>query len=375
MNSCSGDVPSTLGPLPPGSTIGIIGGGQLGRMAALAAAKLGYLVHIFSPEKNGPAAQVSAAVTVADYSDQTAIEDFAGKVDVVTFEFENIPAESVRRMAARVPVRPCWSVLEVAQDRINEKRFFASMGIATAPWREVGSLAELTAAIGEIGFPAVLKTARLGYDGKGQVKIVPDTDLAEAWAALGAGLESAGAGVLEGFIPFEGEISVIVARGINGDWAAFDPVWNIHRDHILHTTIAPAPIAPDMAKAAVDIAHRAAEALGVVGLLAVEMFVTKDGLLANEMAPRPHNSGHWTMDACVTDQFEQFIRAVCGLPLGAPERHSNAEMKNLIGGEVEQWLSILSDPHAKLHLYGKAEARPGRKMGHVNRIQPRSDHD
>ena len=364
---------SAIGPLPPGSTIGIIGGGQLGRMAALAAARLGYLVHVFSPEKDGPAAQVSAAATVADYSDQAAIEAFAAKVDVVTFEFENIPAESVRRLAAHVPVRPCWSVLEVAQDRINEKRFFASIGVATAPWREVGSLAELTAAVAEIGRPAVLKTARLGYDGKGQVKIGPDTDLAQAWAALGAGLEAAGAGVLEGFIDFEGEISVIVARGIDGGWAAFDPVWNVHRNHILDITTAPAPIAPELTAAAMDIAHRAAEALGVVGLLAVEMFVTRDGLLANEMAPRPHNSGHWTMDACVTDQFEQFIRAVCGLPLGSPERHSDAEMKNLIGDDVERWLSILGDPQAKLHLYGKAEARPGRKMGHVNRIRPRSD--
>ena len=358
-------------PLPPGSTIGIVGGGQLGRMAALAAARLGYLVHIFSPEANGPAAQVSAAATVADYTDQAAMEAFASAVDVVTFEFENIPAESVRLMAEHAPVRPCWSVLEVAQDRLAEKSFFTSLGIATAPFRAVGSLDELTRAVVEIGRPAVLKTARLGYDGKGQVKIGPDTNLAEAWAALGAGLEAAGAGVLEGFIDFEGEISVIVARGVDGGWAAFNPVWNIHRDHILHTTTVPAPISAALGDQAMDIARRAAEALGVIGLLAVEMFVTRDGrMLVNEMAPRPHNSGHWTMDACVTDQFEQFIRAVCGLPLGSPERHSDAEMKNLIGDEVGQWLEILSDPSAKLHLYGKAEARPGRKMGHVNRTWP-----
>ncbi len=360
-------------PLPPGSTIGMIGGGQLGRMAALAAARLGYRVHVFSPEADSPAAQVSAAVTVADYSDQAAIEDFACKVDVVTFEFENIPAESVRHLAAHVPVRPCWSVLEVAQDRVAEKRFFASIGAATAPWRPVSGLDDLAEAVAAIGRPAVLKTARLGYDGKGQVKIGPDTDLAEAWAALGSGLADSGAGVLEGFIDFAGEISVIVARGVDGDWAAFDPVWNVHRNHILDTTTAPAPIAPALAARAMDIAHRAAEALGVVGLLAVEMFVTADGLLVNEMAPRPHNSGHWTMDACITDQFEQFIRAVCALPLGSPERHSDAEMKNLIGDDVERWLEILDDPHAKLHLYGKSEARPGRKMGHVNRIAPRAD--
>ncbi|MBI3447005.1 MAG: 5-(carboxyamino)imidazole ribonucleotide synthase [Magnetospirillum sp.] len=361
-------------PLPPGSTIGIIGSGQLGRMAALAAARLGYRVHVYSPEAGSPAAQVSDCATVAAYDDEAAIERFAAQVDVVTFEFENIPAESVRLMAEHIPVRPCWSVLEVAQDRISEKRFFNSIGIETAPWREVTSIDDLRKAVEEIGRPAVLKTARLGYDGKGQVKIGPDTDLAEAWAALGNGLDSAGPGVLEGFIDFLGEISVIVARGADGEWAAFDPAWNIHHDHILDITTIPAPIAPSLSDQAMDIAHRAAEALGVVGLLAVEMFVTPNGLLANEMAPRPHNSGHWTMDACVTDQFEQFVRAVCCLPLGSPERHSDAEMKNLIGSDADQWLDILRDPAAKLHLYGKAEARPGRKMGHVNRIRPRSDH-
>lgn len=359
-------------PLPPGSTIGIVGGGQLGRMAALAAAKLGYRVHIYSPERDGPAAQVSAAATVADYSDHKAIEAFSCTVDVVTFEFENIPAESVRLMAEHVPVRPCWSVLEVAQDRISEKTFFNSIGIETAPWRAVDSAEQLVRAVAELGRPSVLKTARLGYDGKGQVKILADTDLAEAWASLGTGLSGGGTGVLEGFIDFEGEISVIVARGLDGRWEAFDPVWNVHTNHILDTTTAPAPISREMADQAKDIAHRAAEALGVVGLLAVEMFVTADGLLVNEMAPRPHNSGHWTMDACLTDQFEQFVRAVCGLPLGSPERHSDAVMKNLIGDDVDQWLDILGDPRAKLHLYGKAEARPGRKMGHVNRIGPPS---
>jgi 5-(carboxyamino)imidazole ribonucleotide synthase len=364
---------STIGPLPPGSTIGIVGGGQLGRMAALAAARLGYRVHIFSPESDNPAGQVSAAATEAHYADGAAIEAFAEAVDVVTFEFENIPAESVRLMAAHAPVRPCWRVLEVAQDRVAEKRFFNDIGIRTAPWRAVGSLDELTAAVAEIGRPSVLKTSRLGYDGKGQVKITADTDLAEAWAALGAGLGGTETGVLEGFIDFEGEISVIVARGLDGGWAAFDPVWNVHRNHILDTTIAPAPITRELAAEAIAIAHRAAEELEVVGLLAVEMFVTKDGLLANEMAPRPHNSGHWTMDACITDQFEQFVRAVCGLPLGSPERHSDAEMKNLIGDDVNAWIDILHDPAARLHLYGKAEARPGRKMGHVTHIRPRRD--
>ncbi|MGE5505105.1 MAG: 5-(carboxyamino)imidazole ribonucleotide synthase [Actinomycetota bacterium] len=359
----------SFSPLPPGSTIGIVGGGQLGRMAALAAARLGYKVHIFSPEPDSPAAQVSAAATVAEYTDGDAIEAFAEAVDVVTFEFENVPAESVRLMTDHAPVRPCWKVLETAQDRVTEKRFFNDIGIATAPWREVTGPESLAAALAEIGRPAVLKTTRLGYDGKGQVKIGPDTDPAEAWAAMGGDV-----GVLEGFIDFEGEISVIVARGLDGGWAAFDPVWNVHRNHILDTTVAPAPIARELSEEAMDIAHRAAEALGLVGLLAVEMFVTRGGgLLVNEMAPRPHNSGHWTMDACITDQFEQFIRAVCGLPLGSPERHSDAEMKNLIGDDVDAWADILHDPAARLHLYGKAEARPGRKMGHVTHLRPRRD--
>lgn len=360
-------------PLPPGGTIGIIGGGQLGRMAALAAARLGYRVHVFTPETGSPAAQVSDAATIAAYDDHAAIQAFAAAVDVVTFEFENIPAESVRLMAELVPVRPCWSVLETAQDRIAEKRFFNSIGIATAPWRQVDDLEGLRRAVDELGRPSVLKTTRLGYDGKGQVKITADTDPVQAWAELGSGLGETGGAVLEGFIDFLGEISVIVARGLDGEWAAFDPVWNVHSNHILDTSTVPAPIAPSLADQAVDIAHRSAEALGVVGLLAVEMFVTPNGLLANEMAPRPHNSGHWTMDACVTDQFEQFVRAVCGLPLGSPDRHSDAEMKNLIGDDAGLWLDILRDPTARLHLYGKAEARPGRKMGHVNRIRPRSD--
>ncbi|MBC7953593.1 MAG: 5-(carboxyamino)imidazole ribonucleotide synthase [Rhodospirillaceae bacterium] len=354
-------------PLPPGSTIGIIGGGQLGRMAALAAASLGYRVHVFCPEKDSPTEQVVAAATVAEYTDLAALEAFARAVDVVTFEFENIPADSVRLLASLVPVRPSWRVLEVAQDRISEKRFFNSIGIATAPWAAVTSAAELKEAVTTIGRPSVLKTTRLGYDGKGQVKITADTDLDEAWAALG-GAEA----VLEGFIDFSGEVSVIVARGVDGGWATFDPAWNIHTNHILDTTTIPAPIPQSLADEAEEAAHKVAEALDLVGLLAVELFVTKDGcLLANEMAPRPHNSGHWTIDACVTDQFEQFVRAVCGLPLGSSQRHSDAVMKNLIGDDVNDWPKILNDPEAKLHLYGKAEARSGRKMGHVTRIHPR----
>lgn len=354
-------------PLAPGSTIGIIGGGQLGRMAALAAARLGYRVHVFCPEADSPTEQVTAAATVAEYTDLQALEAFARAVDVVTFEFENIPAESVRVLSDLVPVRPGWKVLEVAQDRVTEKTFFNSIGIETAPWVKVGSAAELRDAVARLGRPAVLKTTRFGYDGKGQVKIVADTDLDEAWASLG-GNEA----ILEGFVDFEGEISVIVARGTDGASATFDPAWNVHTNHILDTTTIPAPIPRTMAEAAMAAAHKVADALDLVGLLAVEMFVTKDGrLLANEMAPRPHNSGHWTIDACVTDQFEQFVRAVCGLPLGSPERHSDAIMKNLIGDDVNDWPDILKDPVAKLHLYGKAEARSGRKMGHVTHLSPR----
>ncbi len=355
-------------PLPPGSTIGIIGGGQLGRMAALAAARLGYRVHVYCPEPDSPASQVAAQATVAAYDDGAALERFAGAVDVVTFEFENIPAESVRLLAAHVPVRPSWQVLEVAQDRVHEKRFFNANGIATPPWRAVDDAAALALAVAEIGRPAVLKTTRLGYDGKGQVKIGPGDDLGAAWTAMGAP-----AGVLEGFVDCAGEVSVIVARGLDGGWAAFDPAWNVHTNHILDTSLVPAPIPPQLAAEAVAMAHRCAEALDLVGLLAVELFVTRDGtLLANEMAPRPHNSGHWTIDACITDQFEQFVRAVCGLPLGSPERHSDAVMKNLIGSEIASWPAILADPGAKLHLYGKAEARAGRKMGHVTHLRPRT---
>ncbi len=356
--------------LPPGSTIGIIGGGQLGRMTALAAASLGYRCHIYCPEQDSPAAQVAAAATVGAYTDAERLESFGHNVDVVTFEFENIPADSVRLLAALVPVRPSWKVLEVAQDRIHEKRFFNDNGIATAPWRAVNSAAELARALDEIGRPAVLKTTRLGYDGKGQVKIDAATDPQAAWAAMAGNAENP-QGVVEGFVDFLGEISVVGARGLDGGWAAFDPAWNVHTHHILDTTTVPAPVSPALLAEAEAIARRSADQLELVGLLAVEMFVTKDGrILANEMAPRPHNSGHWTMDACITDQFEQFVRAVCGLPLGSPRRHSDAVMKNLIGADIDQWPDILRDPEARLHLYGKAETRAGRKMGHVTRLTP-----
>jgi len=355
--------------LNPGSTIGILGDGQLGRMIALAAARLGYRCHTFADTPDSPAAQVCAASTLADYLDTRALDAFAAAVDVVTLEFENVPEESVRYLAERVPVRPGPDVLAIAQDRMLEKDFLNSIGIPTAPYAHVTDLASLEAAVARIGRPSVLKTAKFGYDGKGQVAIGPDTDLADAFKEI-----NTDHAVLEGWIDFALEISVIVGRGLDGEMAAYVPVENRHVHHILDTTIVPAGLPPGIAARAGDIARKAAEELKVVGLLAVEMFVTLDGsVLVNEIAPRPHNSGHWTIDACAISQFQQLVRAICGLPLGSTERHSDAIMKNLIGDEANQWLDFLAEPGARLHLYGKSEIRPGRKMGHVTRLSTRAD--
>ena len=357
-----------LGVIPPGSTIGILGGGQLGRMTALAAARLGYRCHIFCPESDSPAAQVATASTVAAYEDDSALARFAGSVDVVTFEFENIPAATVRAVAALKPVRPGVRALETAQERIAEKRFFERESINTAPWRPVLDFPALAGALAQIGRPALLKTVRLGYDGKGQARILGDTDLSAAWRAVGGK-----PCILEGLVDFEREVSVVAARGLDGTVACYDVVENRHKDGILDTTTAPAPISPVLAQTAIAMATRAAEALDLIGVLAVEMFVTRDGrLLANEMAPRPHNSGHWTMDACATSQFEQLVRAVCGLPLGDPARFADATMTNLIGDDVNAWPALVAESGARLHLYGKSEARPGRKMGHVTRLRPKA---
>ncbi len=348
----------------PGGVIGIVGGGQLGRMAALAAAALGYRCHVLCPDDGSPAAEVACEATVAAYDDAAALDAFAAAVDVVTFEFENLPVEAFARMAARAPVRPHWRCLDVTQHRAREKDFVAGLGYPTAPWRGVGSAAELEAALAATGRPAILKTARMGYDGKGQVRIAPGDDPGEAWAGM-AGRDA----VLEGVVDFALEVSAIVARDIAGGLKAFDIVANTHRDGILVETRAPAPVAEGIAARARAMAGRMAEALDLVGLLAVEMFLTRDGeLLVNELAARPHNSGHWTIDACRTSQFEQFIRAVAGLPLGDPSRHSDAVMTNLIGGDAGRWREALADDGAKLHLYGKREARCGRKMGHVTRL-------
>ena len=354
-------------PLPPGSRIGILGGGQLGRMTALAAARLGYPCHVFCPSDDEPALQVVAARTVAPYDDAAALDAFARAVDVVTFEFENVPAESVRRLEANALVRPGSRALHLTQNRLREKEFLRSIGVPTADFRAVGDRSALARSLQEIGRPAVLKSVMFGYDGKGQVLIGGDGAPDAAWAAMGAPR-----GILESFVEFSAEISVIVARGVDGATAAYDPVENQHVDHILDTTIAPARLPPPLREEAEARARHIAEALELVGLVAVEMFVTRDGrLLVNELAPRPHNSGHWTIDACATSQFEQLVRAICGLPLGSTERHSDAVMKNLIGDGVKDWLAILAEPAARLHLYGKAPARPRRKMGHVTRLGPR----
>ena len=355
----------------PGGTIGIVGGGQLGRMTALAAASLGYRCHILCPETDSPASQVAAATTVAPYEDTSALDRFAASVDVITYEFENLPTESFARMGAIVPVRPHWRCLETTQDRVTEKDFVNAQGIPTAPYRAVDAPEALARALDELGRPAILKTTRLGYDGKGQVAIREGDDPAEAWRRMGGGQ-----GILEGFVAFEREVSAIVARGGDGATASFDVVWNEHANHILAATHAPAPIPAALAEEAQEISRRLAEALDLVGLLAVEMFVAPDGrLLVNELAARPHNSGHWTIDACISSQFEQFVRAVAGLPLGDPARHSDAVMANLLGDAIDAWPALLAEPNAKLHLYGKAEARPGRKMGHVTRLFPRSAPD
>jgi len=352
--------------LPPNSTIGIIGGGQLGRMSAMAAARLGYRCHILTPEPDSPASQVSAASTLGAYEDPDVLRRFAGAVDVITFEFENVSAEGLDLLASLRPVHPSPAVLRISQDRVAEKRFLADAGVPTAPWRAVDSLDELHAAVAALGLPAVLKTTRLGYDGKGQAVLGAASDIDAAWGDLDPKPL-----VLEGFVPFACEISVIVARGADGG-GVFDVMENRHRAGILDLTLAPARVAPATAAEAQRVAWRVAETLELVGLLTVEMFVDDRGrVMVNEIAPRPHNSGHWTIDACPASQFELHVRAVTGLPLPPGRRHADAVMKNLVGPEeTALWPQIVATPGLIPHLYGKAEARPGRKMGHVTRLFP-----
>jgi len=352
--------------IPPGSTIGILGGGQLARMTILAAARLGYRGHIFCPRKDEPALQVAAAHTIADFSDRAALEKFASAIDVVTLEWENAPLTALEILSKHVAVHPSAKVLRISQDRAEEKNFARGLGIGTADFALVHSAAELEQALKNFPLLAILKSTRMGYDGKGQVRIEPGMNAEKAWKEMGGAT-----GILESFVDFACEISVIVARRADGATAAYPAVENIHRNHILAETHAPARIDKSIADEAEHLARALAERLDVVGLLAVEMFVLKQPnvegkrVLMNEIAPRPHNSGHWTIDACAVSQFEQLVRAICGLPLGAPASHSRAVMHNLLGEDIKRAPDLLKEPNACVHIYGKAETRPGRKMGHV----------
>jgi 5-(carboxyamino)imidazole ribonucleotide synthase len=350
-------------PLPAGSTIGILGGGQLGRMLSVAAARLGYKTHIFEPAANPPAADVAHATTTARYDDIAALQAFAASVDVITYEFENIPTAALDALEAVRDVRPNRRALAISQDRLLEKAFLTGLGLTCAPYAPVQTLDDLHAAITKIGTPAILKTTRLGYDGKGQARILQASDASAAHASMdGAPC------VLEGFIDFSHEVSVIAARGLDGSVACYDPGENVHKSGILHTTTLPARLSPNQRTDAILLAARILNALDYVGVMGVELFVTAAGLIVNEIAPRVHNSGHWTQNGCAVDQFEQHIRAVAGLPLGDGARHSDVVMENLIGDDIDRIPELLRARDTAIHLYGKAEARPGRKMGHVNRI-------
>jgi 5-(carboxyamino)imidazole ribonucleotide synthase len=354
--------------LKPGATIGILGGGQLGRMLAIAAQQLGLKVHIYSPDKDSCAFDVVHAFTCASYEDEAALGRFAGSVDVITYEFENVPAKTAAFLAKRKPVLPDPRVLELTQDRLIEKNFITELKIGTAPYASVHSASQLAAGVENVGLPAVLKTRQLGYDGKGQAKIAKGGDANAAWRSL-----KNEPCILEGFINFEREVSVIAARSADGKVECFEVTENEHRDHILHISKVPAKVSPTLAAEARKVATRIAKAFDYVGVLAVEMFVVRSGkkqhVLVNEVAPRVHNSGHWTMDGATVSQFEQHIRAVAGWPLAKPIRlGKRVEMINLIGSEVHEAAHWLTVPGASLHLYGKKDARPGRKMGHVTKV-------
>lgn len=356
-------------PIVPGSTIGVLGSGQLGRMFAIAARRMGYRVHTFSPDEDTPTGQVADVEWTASYDDLDKVCEFASNVSVVTFEFENVPTATAEAASRCAPVRPAGSILHTTQQRIREKRFIRGAGLPLTPYCEVRSLADLQSALTELGYPAVLKSAAFGYDGKGQFTIKSPDQIETAWRVVGA--QEA---VLEAFIDFECEISVVAARGITGQFVHFGAIENSHCRHILDVSIAPARIDPKLTAEAVGIARAVLEKLDVVGVLCTEFFITRSGkLLINELAPRPHNSGHLTVDACVTSQFEQQLRAVCGLPLGATQQYRPAAMANLLGdlwakGEPA-WPAAISIPEVKLHLYGKLEPRPGRKMGHLTALE------
>lgn len=348
-------------------TIGILGGGQLGRMLSVAAARLGLRCHVYEPGANPPAADVAHACTTASYEDEAALRAFAQGVDVITYEFENIPTSALDLLEGLRPIRPGREALRVSQDRLTEKSFLRDLGLATAPFADVTDAASMTAAVAGIGTPAILKTRRLGYDGKGQVRLSTPADADTARAAM-----NGAPAILEGFVDFSKEISVIAARNADGDVACFDPGENLHEDGILRRTTVPAAIPGPMRMDAVLIASKILNALDYVGVLGVELFVTPGGLVVNEIAPRVHNSGHWTQNGCVVDQFEQHVRAVAGWPLGDGARHADVVMENLIGDDMERVPDLARRPDTALHLYGKAETKAGRKMGHANIVSPRS---
>ncbi|KQT32705.1 phosphoribosylaminoimidazole carboxylase [Sphingomonas sp. Leaf412] len=353
--------------LPPGSTIGILGGGQLGRMIASAAAQLGYRTHVLAPDRESVASQTASSLTRADYHNKVVLADFAAQCDVVTYEFENIDVGPVAWLADRVAVHPSPESLRVAQDRVTEKRFVEGVGGRPARWAAVATRSDLDAALAAIGTPAVLKTTRFGYDGKGQTRIASVDEADAAWDAIG------GPAVLEAFVTFTHEFSIVLVRAADGTMTSYPPPWNEHRDGILHRSTLPAPaaVAAQWTEAAA-LTGRIAEALGHVGVLTCEYFAGADGPVFNEMAPRVHNSGHWTAEGAVTSQFENHVRAICGLPLGDTAVVADrVEMENLIGDEWQRWPELVAAPDTHLHLYGKREARPGRKMGHVTRLTRR----
>ena len=347
-------------PLPQGANIGILGGGQLGRMLAVAASRLGLKAHIFEPGANPPAGHVADQVTTASYEDEAALRRFAQSVDVITYEFENIPTSALDILEQIRPIHPGRLALAISQDRLSEKEFLTGLGLKVAPYANVTSAAEAEAAAQSIGTPSILKTRRMGYDGKGQVRLKNVSDMEQAWQAM-QGAPS----VLEGFINFSHEVSVIAARTSDGQVACYDPGENVHREGILHSTTVPASLSAAQRMDAVLLAGQILNALDYVGVMGVELFVTADGLIVNEIAPRVHNSGHWTQNGCDICQFEQHIRAVAGWPLGDGSRHSDIRMENLIGADMDR-VPELRKTNAALHLYGKSEVKPGRKMGHVN---------
>ena len=350
-------------PLKTGAVIGILGGGQLGRMLAVAAARLGLRAHVFDPAEACPAGEVAFAVTQAAYDDEAALRAFAEAVDVITYEFENIPTEALDVIEQLRPIRPGREALRVSQDRLTEKTFLQELGLQVAPFAQVDDLSGLQAALSDIGAPAILKTRRFGYDGKGQSRLRSDDDAESAIADM-AGAPA----LLEGFVDFSHEVSVIAARGLDGRVACYDPGENLHREGILRSTTVPARLSMAQRTDAVLLAGRILNALDYVGVMGVELFVTAQGLIVNEIAPRVHNSGHWTQNGCTVDQFEQHIRAIAGWPLGDGSRHADVVMENLIGDDMDRVPALAAEPRTALHLYGKAEVKQGRKMGHVNRI-------